>query len=261
MTENNNLGELLPISENNGQKAVNARYLHSFLESKQEFANWIKGRISKYDFVEGKDFETLYFDYQGNLLNIRHDNFIKSENQQVSKIEYALSIGMAKELSMLENNERGKQARKYFIACEENKRELSRKELLLMALQAEEDKERLALENEQQKKTIELQSLEIRDSAPKLKVYHDYIASTGTFTATQIAKEYGWGAETLNKKLKELCVQYKQNGQWILTAKYANKGYTKSIPRTWTKSDGSTGIQMQTVWTAKGREFIHSLIP
>lgn len=162
---------------------------------------------------------------------------------------------------MLENNERGKQARKYFIACEENKRELSRKELLLMALQAEEDKERLALENEQQQKTIELQSLEIRASAPKLKVYHDYIDSTGTFTATQIAKEYGWGAETLNKKLKELCVQYKQNGQWILMAKYANKGYTKSIPRTWTKSDGSTGIQMQTVWTAKGREFIHSLIP
>lgn len=86
MAEINNLGELLPISENNGKKAVNARYLHSFLESKQEFANWIKGRINKYDFVEGKDFETLYFDYQGNLLNIRHDNFIKSENQQVSKI-------------------------------------------------------------------------------------------------------------------------------------------------------------------------------
>lgn len=155
MAEINNLGELLPISENNGQKAVNARYLHSFLESKQQFADWIKGRINKYDFVEGKDFETLYFDYQGNLLNIRHHNFMKSENQQVSKIEYALSISMAKELSMLENNERGKQARKYFIACEENKRELSRKELLLMALQAEEDKERLALENEKKQKQIE----------------------------------------------------------------------------------------------------------
>lgn len=92
MAEINNLGELLPISENNGKKAVNARYLHSFLESKQEFANWIKGRINKYDFVEGKDFETLYFDYQGNLLNIRHDNFIKSENQQVSKEVFVHAI-------------------------------------------------------------------------------------------------------------------------------------------------------------------------
>lgn len=56
---------------------------------------------------------------RGNLLNIRHDNFIKSENQQVSKIEYALSINMAKELSMVEGNEKGKQARRYFIQCEE----------------------------------------------------------------------------------------------------------------------------------------------
>lgn len=100
---------------------------------------------------------------------------------------------------------------------------------------------------------------EIKESAPKLKCYNEYISSSGTFTTTQIAKEYGWGAETLNKKLKEMGIQYKQNGQWILTAKYDGKYYTKSIPRTWVKSDGTTGTQMQTVWTSKGREFIHSL--
>ena len=108
--------DLIPIQENNGKKAVNARDLHAFLESKQRFADWIKNRIDKYDFVEDQDYQTLYFDYQGNSLNIRHHKFMKSENQQVSKIEYALSINMAKELSMLEGNERGKQARQYFIA-------------------------------------------------------------------------------------------------------------------------------------------------
>lgn len=122
-----NLNELLPIGEKNGQKAVNARDLHSFLQVGKDFSTWIKNRIDKYDFIEGKDFQTLYLDYQGNLLNIRLPQNGDSENQQVSKIEYALSISMAKELSMIENNERGKQARKYFIACEENKRELSRK--------------------------------------------------------------------------------------------------------------------------------------
>lgn len=111
--------DLIPIQENNGKKAVNARDLHSFLESKQQFADWIKGRIKAYDFTEGVDYEALFFDYQGNLLNIRHHNFMKSENQQVSKIEYALSINMAKELSMVEGNEKGKQARRYFIHCEE----------------------------------------------------------------------------------------------------------------------------------------------
>lgn len=156
-----NLNELIPIQENNGKKAVNARDLHSFLQVGKDFSTWIKGRINKYDFVEGKDFEPLYFDYQGNLLNIRLPQNGESENQQVSKIEYALSISMAKELSMLENNERGKQARKYFIACEENKRELSRKELLLIALQAEEEKERLA----QEKKILEEKNAKLQPKA------------------------------------------------------------------------------------------------
>lgn len=117
---------------------------------------------------------------------------------------------------------------------------------------AKAEKERLEQQNQ-------LQSEQLRLSAPKVKCYNDYISSDGTFTATQLAKEYGWGAETLNKKLKEMGIQYKQNGQWLLTAKYDGKGYTKSVPRTYTKSDGTTGTQMQTVWTSKGREFIHSL--
>ena len=114
------------------------------------------------------------------------------------------------------------------------------------------EKERLEQQNR-------LQSEQLRLSAPKVKCYNDYISSDGTFTATQLAKEYGWGAETLNKKLKEMGIQYKQNGQWLLTAKYDGRGYTKSISRTYTRLDGTTGTQMQTVWTSKGREFIHSL--
>lgn len=106
---------------------------------------------------------------------------------------------------------------------------------------------------------IALLTNEVKQSAPKVKSYDEYISSEGTFTTTQIAKEYGWGAKTLNNKLKERGVQYKQNRQWLLTAKYDGKGYTKSIPCTFTHSDGTIGTQMQTVWTAKGREFIHSL--
>ena len=117
---------------------------------------------------------------------------------------------------------------------------------------AKAEKERLEQQNQ-------LQSEQLRLSAPKIKCYNEYISSEGTYTTTQIAKEYGWGAETLNKKLKEMGIQYKQNGQWLLTAKYDNKGYTKSIPRTYTRLDGTIGTQMQTVWTSKGREFIHSL--
>ena len=114
-------------------------------------------------------------------------------------------------------------------------------------------------ENARQGESINLLTNEVKQSAPRIKCFNEYISSEGTYTTTQIAKEYGWGAETLNKKLKEMGIQYKQNGQWLLTAKYDGKGYTKSIPRTYTRLDGSTGTQMQTVWTSKGREFIHSL--
>ena len=171
-----NLNELLPIGEKNGQKAVNARDLHSFLQVGKDFSTWIKNRIDKYDFIEGKDFQTLYLDYQGNLLNIRLPQNGDSKNQQVSKIEYALSISMAKELSMIENNERGKQARKYFIACEETKHELSRKDLALMVLQAEEEKERLALEV--QKKEEEKQAI-IEETKPAV-VFTECVKNAST---------------------------------------------------------------------------------
>lgn len=97
--------ELITITEQNGQRAVSARELHQFLESKQEFANWIKNRISDYGFIEGQDFEVF-------------DNFIKNPTGGRPAKEYALSLDMAKELSMVERNEKGREARRYFIEME-----------------------------------------------------------------------------------------------------------------------------------------------
>lgn len=59
--------ELIKIKEENGRRAVSARELHRFLESKQEFANWIRNRIEKYGFVENQDYEVF-------------DKFIKNPN-------------------------------------------------------------------------------------------------------------------------------------------------------------------------------------
>lgn len=83
------------------QQTVNARELHAFLESKQEFSNWIKNRIEDYGFLDGVDF----------LTNL-------SKTQGRPRIDYFLSLDMAKELSMVERNEKGKRARQYFIDCE-----------------------------------------------------------------------------------------------------------------------------------------------
>ena len=82
---------------------VNARDLHGFLESKQDFSTWIKSRISKYNFTEGVDF-------------VRFHKKMEANNATI--IEYHLTMDMAKELSMVERTERGRQARQYFIDCE-----------------------------------------------------------------------------------------------------------------------------------------------
>lgn len=96
---------MIQIIEHNGQRAVNARELHTFLENKRQFADWIKQRIEQYGFVENQDYEVFH-------------NFVKRETGGSTRTEYALSLDMAKELSMVENNEKGRMARKYFIQCE-----------------------------------------------------------------------------------------------------------------------------------------------
>ena len=87
------------------EQAVNARELHTFLESKQQFADWIKNRIYRYDFEEGIDFVVFHKD-------------MKNSKGGRTSIEYAITVTMAKELAMVENNAKGKEVRKYFIECE-----------------------------------------------------------------------------------------------------------------------------------------------
>ena len=102
----NELIKLQPQTINgNAIETVSARELHAFLGSKRQFTDWIKKRIGDYDFVENQDFISF------------HKKMERVVGGTV-RIEYFVSVGMAKELAMVENNDKGKQARKYFIECE-----------------------------------------------------------------------------------------------------------------------------------------------
>lgn len=91
-------------------ETVNARKLHSFLEVGKVFGAWINERIAQYGFAENLDY--IVFSETGKNL----------KGGRPSK-EYAISLDMAKELSMVERNEKGKQARQYFIECERRAKE------------------------------------------------------------------------------------------------------------------------------------------
>ena len=147
------------------------------------------------------------------------------------------------------------------------KHELSRKELALMVLQAEEEKERLALankhleaDNQQKQATIEAQTSELKKQAPKVEYYDQTLQSVNTLTTTQVAKERGMDAEKLNKRLKEAGIIYKQSGQWIIKQPYASWGLHKTRTQTYTRSDGSLGTNTYLVWTQKGKMFLLALI-
>lgn len=129
------------------------------------------------------------------------------------------------------------------------------------------ERKRLALENEQIKSmnerleyANEKQSEELKLQAPKVKYHDEVLTSTSTYNTTNIAKEFGTGAPSLNKILHEKGVQYKSGGQWLLYSKYQDRGYTRTVTNTYDNGHGEVHTRQQTVWTEKGRQFIHSLL-
>jgi antA/antB antirepressor domain protein len=235
--------ELIKITEQNGNQAVSARELHKFLEITERFSSWFE-RMLQYGFTENIDYQGCEF-------------FNTLANQAL--IDYALTLDCAKEIAMLQRSEKGKTARQYFIECEKQLRSgkfalpTTYKEALQSLLEEVEAKERLQAQND-------LQRIELQKQAPKVAYYEDVLTSKSTYNANQIAKELGMSAVTLNKKLHELKVQYKQGGQWLLYHHHQDKGYTKTVTHTYTDSQGETRTSSSTVWTEKGREFIHSII-
>lgn len=105
--------------------------------------------------------------------------------------------------------------------------------------------------------TIEHQEKEIKHLAPKAQYTDEVLQSTSTYTMTQVAKEFGYSANTFAQKLRACGIMFLQSGQWMLTSKYQGNGYTNVRTHTFTHSDGRQGTNSITVWTEKGRKFLH----
>ena len=90
----------------------------------------------------------------------------------------------------------------------------------------------------------------------KAKYYDAILASSEALPITQIAKDYGMSAVTLNRLLSEMEIQYKRCGTWILYQDYADKGYTQT--KTFIINEKQT--KSYTTWTQKGRLFLYNLL-
>lgn len=247
--------ELIPITNENGKRAVDARMLHDFLGSKREFATWVKDRIDKCDLIENVDFEVF-------------DKNVKNSNGGRPTRDYALTIDAAKEIAMMEGNERGKQARRYFIEVEKE----YKKQMIALpdfsnpaeAARAWADQYEKAKASEQRALVAESEVLslskEIEEMQPKVSYYDKILQSVNCVTTTQIAQDYGVSAKAFNQLLKELNIQRKVNDQWILFAKYLGQGYTKSKSIAIRMRNGEDATVLHTYWTQKGRLFLYDIL-
>lgn len=92
---------------------------------------------------------------------------------------------------------------------------------------------------------------------PKASYYDLILQCADLLSMTEIAKDYGMSAKTLNAKIHDLGIQFKQSGRWFLYAKYEAKGYTQSKTQNFSRPDGTQGCSTHMYWTQKGRLFLY----
>lgn len=234
---------------------VNARDLHEFLEVKARFNDWIRNRIKQYGFTEGQDYVShdmepgkgFKMDAQNNvaLQSITYaDNF-----GQQGRVEYHLSLDMAKELSMVERNEKGKQARQYFIECERKAKQSPSDPM--QALSDPATMRGLLLSYSE--KVLELES-RVTEQAPKVDAFQRLSDAEGSLCITDSAKY-------LQVKRKDL-INYLYANSWIYR-RVGNKNWlayeTKRKQQllthkatTYTLDDGTEKLNEQVRITPKG---------
>ena len=240
--------KLIKVQTNeNNEQVVSGRDLHEFLEVGTRYNDWINKRIKEYGFVENIDFVLVT---QKKVTN-------NPKNPYTEITDHLMKLSMAKELAMIENSEKGKVIRKYFIKCEEawNSPEmiLSRANQLSARM----------IENYTQK--ISTLEFTIQQQAPKV-LFADAVATSDTSILigdlAKLIKQNGvdTGQKRLFGYLRESGYLMKQGSSTNMpTQKAMNLGLFEVKERTINNPDGSVRITRTTKVTGKGQQYFINL--
>ncbi len=233
--------ELIKVTVQNDQQLVSARELYKGLEIKTRFSLWVKQNFD--DFEQGMDFTSVV-----TTTEVQNNGGIQQRELQ----DYALTIDMAKQLCLLSRTKKGKEYREYFIQVEKNWN--SPEMVMNRALQISKARvEKLKADN----KSL---SLQLEESNKKASYLDIILGTPDALAITQIAADYGYGAVNFNKLLKQVGIQHKVNGQWILYKVYMGKGYVVSQAFTFKDHYGKDRSKTTTYWTQKGRKLIYDVL-
>ena len=220
-----------------GKRLVSARELHEFLEIGTRFDKWIP-RMIDYGFEENIDY-------------IVTDIFVPNSNGgKQNKKDYILSIDMAKELSMIQRTEKGKEARQYFIQCEKQLKEIDNKANLLLSIYNGGQEGILAskklTEIEVKEATAPL-ILKIEEDKPLVDFSNQILKSSDNILIRELAKIISdevlmIGQNRLYEKLREWKMIFKnstepyqtyvENGYFVLEEKSVRTTYGTKLAKT-----------------------------
>ncbi|OFP17161.1 hypothetical protein HMPREF2998_02940 [Corynebacterium sp. HMSC065A05] len=238
MPENNGKN-LIPLTENDGIQAVLGRDLHTFLEIGKDYSTWFKDMCA-YGFSAGQDFSPVSGENKG-----------RGRPRQ----DHIISLDMAKEISMIQRTDKGKQARRYFLECERVAREhaqmadnaksviqqMTRSEILQIALNAETER----LELEAKNKELE----------PKAEAYDEFMDATGKYNVGTVAKMLGKSQNWLFRELRN-------RGVLISKGAMKNTPYQQYMhhfevkAHYYERSNGEQGVSHTTYVQPSGIDFI-----
>lgn len=237
------MNELITVNYDNEQPTVSARELHEFLEVGADFSHWFP-RMCEYGFEQGRDFNPVKFD------RVRFEG-----NREVKRTvdDAEITIDMAKELCMLQRNDKGKQARQYFLQLERDWN--SPEKVMARALQIAH-------------KRIHTLSEKIEQDAPKV-LFADSVAASHTsiliFDLAKIVKQNG-----VDMGGKRLFAWMRDNGYLVRrqgtdynmpTQRSMELGLFEVKETSVTHSDGHISVNKTPKVTGKGQQyFINRLL-
>ncbi|MBU5275353.1 phage antirepressor KilAC domain-containing protein [Levilactobacillus brevis] len=225
------MDELIKVTVKEDRQLVSARDLHKGLEVKTRFSQWVTQNFKV--FIEGSDFTSVV---GTTVVN----NGAKREIQ-----DYAMTVDMAKQVSLMSQTPQGKFYREYFISLEakwNDPQEVVKRGYAI-------------LQNENAQLRIENTELK-----PKADYTDKMLANPGLETTSVIAKNYGYSTREFNKLLHGLGIQYKQGKTWLLYSKYQNQGYTHVEPFPYKDSKGLEQVRNTMKWTQKGQRFLYDFL-
>ncbi|ATU71348.1 phage antirepressor Ant [Levilactobacillus brevis] len=225
------MDELIKVTVKEDRQLVSARDLHKGLEVKTRFSQWATQNFKLFN--NGVDFTSV----AGTTLV---NNGAKREIQ-----DYALTVDMAKQLSLMSQTPQGRIYRQYFIDVEKKWNDPA--EVVKRGYDI--------LQNENVQLKIENKAMQ-----PKADYTDKMLANPGLETTSVIAKNYGYSTREFNKLLHELGIQYKQGKTWLLYAKYQNLGYTHVEPFPYKDSKGLEQVRNTMKWTQKGQRFLYEFL-